>query len=93
MTDQHRIIPARVGGKPFEGQLFMAKILYGPVGQFVTAAFVIAGDKPVGCQISQRANVFKKPVNRLTLPDIGDDDRVRSVTRQKLPSHLNLVNA
>ena len=82
MTHQHHIIPGCVGGKPFEGQLFMAKILYCPVGQFVTAAFVIAGDKPVGRQISKRSGVFKKPVNRLTLPDVGDDDRVRSATRQ-----------
>ncbi len=43
MTHQHHIIPGRVGGKPFEGQLFMAKILDGPIGQFVTAAFVITG--------------------------------------------------
>ena len=53
MTDQHHIIPGRVGRKPLEGQLLMAKILYGPVGQFVTAAFVITGDKPVGRQIVQ----------------------------------------
>jgi hypothetical protein len=82
MADQHHIIPGRVGREPLEGQLLMAKILNGPVGQFVTAAFVITGDKSVGRQISKRSSVFKKPVNRLTLPDVGNDYRVRSATRQ-----------
>ena len=82
MTYQHRIIPGSVRRKPLEGQLLMAKILYGPVGQFVAAAFVITGDQPVGRQIAKLSGVFKKPVNRLTLPDVGNDDRVRSATRQ-----------
>lgn len=41
MTDQHRIIPRGVGIKLFERELFMAKVLQGPVGQFIAATFMI----------------------------------------------------
>ena len=82
MTDQHHIIPGRVGCKPLEGQLLMAKILYGPVGQFVTATFVIAGDKPIGRQVVRRPGFFQHPVDGLALTNVGDDDRIRAKTRQ-----------
>ena len=82
MTDQHRIIPCGVGREPLERQLFMTEILQGAVGQFVAAAFMITGDQPVGRQIVKRSDVFEKPVDRLALPDVGDDDRIRSATWQ-----------
>ena len=82
MADQHHIIPGCVGRKPLEGQLLMPKILDGPVGQFVTAAFVVAGHKPVGRQIICRLGFFKHPVDRLTLTDVGDDDRIWTKPRQ-----------
>ena len=44
MTDQHHIIPGRVGSKQLEWQLLMAEILQRPVGQFVTAAFIVPLD-------------------------------------------------
>ena len=80
----NHIVPCRVGREPLEGQLLMAEILQRPVDQLVAAAVVIAGDQSVGCQIVQRPGVFEKPVDGLTLPDIGDDDRVRAATRQKI---------
>ena len=77
MTYQHRIIPGSVRRKPLKGQLLMAEILQRPVGQFVAAAFVITGDQPAGRQIAERAGVFEKPVDGLTLPE--------PATRPRLP--------
>ena len=82
MTDQHRIIPCGVGIKLFERELFMTKILQGPVGQFIAAAFMIAGDQPTGRQIVRRSGIFEKSVDGLALPNVSDDDRIRSATWQ-----------
>ena len=82
MTDQHRIIPRGVGIKLFERELFMAKILQGPVGQFIAATLMITGDQATGRQIISFSGISKKPVDGLALDNVGDD-LVRSATRQK----------
>ncbi len=60
----------------------MTKILQGSVGQFVATAFMVAGDKPIGRQIISCAGLYKKTVDDPTLPDVGNDDRIRTESRQ-----------
>jgi len=82
MTDQHRIIPRGVGIKLFERELFMAKILQSPVGQFITSTFMITGNQSTGRHIISCSGIFKKPVDSLALANVGDNDRIRSATWQ-----------
>ena len=82
MTDQHRIIPRGVGIKLFERELFMAKILQSPVGQFITSTFMIKGNQSTGRHIISCSGIFKKPVDSLALANVGDNDRIWSATWQ-----------
>ena len=82
MTQQHRIIPCRVGIEFLEGQLFMTKVFQRPVGQFVTASIVIAGHDSCGLDVMGGPGCFEHSVDRLTLANVGDHDGIGPKTRQ-----------
>ena len=65
MTDEHHIIPGRVGRKPLEWQLLMAEILQRPVGQFVTAAFMITGNQSIYGPIQMKLRNYVKVIKRI----------------------------
>ena len=60
----------------------MAKVLQGPVGQFIAATFMITGNQSAGRQIISCSDIFEKPVDGLALANVGDDDRIRSAAWQ-----------
>lgn len=82
MTQQHRIVPGRIGIEFLKRQLLVAKVLQSPIGQFITAALMVAGNHAVGLQISLGTGFFKQGVDALALADIGDDYRVGSTSGQ-----------
>ena len=71
MTNQHTVIPCRVGIEFFKRQLFVSEILKRSVGQLITAAFMIATDNAGRIQITIESRCFQQGINGLSLADIG----------------------
>jgi len=95
MTQQHRIIPSRVGIEFLEGQLFMAKVFECPVGQLITAALMITGNNTICFQVVFSPSFSQQSINGLALTDVRDNDGVGTASRQiKLVSviHQTAVN-
>jgi len=82
MTDEHRIIPCRIWDKSLKWQLFMAEVFQGSIGQLVTAAFMVAGNDGLRLQIKFSPGLFEQFIDWLSLPKVGNDNRVGPTTRQ-----------
>ena len=82
MTQQHRIIPRRIGIELFKRQLFMTEVFQCPIGQLIPAALMVAGNNAVCLQITPCPGFFDQGIDVPALPDIGDDHRVGATSGQ-----------
>ncbi len=60
----------------------MAEVFQRTICQFVTAAFMVASNDGLRLQIKFGPGLFEQFIDWLTLPEVGNNDRVVPTTRQ-----------